>query len=76
MVRRKGVAPLLGLSQSPVLAGYTTTPDEMVGAEGFEPSTLCSQSRCASQTALRSDKVVGNVGVAPTPVGSRPTMLL
>ena len=25
----------------------------MVGATGFEPATLCSQSRCASQTALR-----------------------
>ena len=27
----------------------------MVGAEGFEPPTLCSQSRCASQTALCPD---------------------
>ena len=25
----------------------------MVGAKGFEPSTPCSQSRCANQTALR-----------------------
>ena len=25
----------------------------VVGAEGFEPPTLCSQSRCASQAALR-----------------------
>ena len=24
----------------------------MVGAAGFEPATLCSQSRCASQAAL------------------------
>ena len=24
----------------------------MVGVAGFEPATLCSQSRCASQTAL------------------------
>ena len=31
--------------------------DSMVGAEGFEPPTLCSQSRCA--TRLR---------YAPTPV--------
>lgn len=28
----------------------------MVGQEGFEPPTLCSQSRCASQTALLPDK--------------------
>ena len=27
----------------------------MVGAEGFEPPTPCSQSRCASQTALCPD---------------------
>jgi hypothetical protein len=27
----------------------------MVGARGFEPPTLCSQSRCASQAALRPD---------------------
>jgi hypothetical protein len=26
------------------------------GAEGFEPPTLCSQSRCASQTALCSER--------------------
>ena len=26
---------------------------ELVGAEGFEPPTPCSQSRCANQTALR-----------------------
>ena len=27
----------------------------MVGAKGFEPSTPCSQSRCANQTALRPE---------------------
>gem|GEM_PF-3544439 len=27
----------------------------LVGAKGFEPSTPCSQSRCANQTALRPD---------------------
>ena len=27
----------------------------MVGAEGFEPPTPCSQSRCANRTALRPD---------------------
>lgn len=27
----------------------------VVGAEGFEPSTPASQTRCANQTALRSD---------------------
>jgi hypothetical protein len=26
----------------------------MVGVVGFEPTTLCSQSRCASQAALHS----------------------
>jgi|GEM_PF-1792078 hypothetical protein len=25
----------------------------IIGAAGFEPATLCSQSRCASQAALR-----------------------
>ena len=28
----------------------------LVGAVGFELTTLCSQSRCANQTALRPDK--------------------
>ncbi len=28
----------------------------MVGAKGFEPSTPCSQSRCANQTALRPER--------------------
>ena len=27
----------------------------LVGTAGFEPATLCSQSRCASQAALRPD---------------------
>ncbi len=26
----------------------------MVGVEGFEPPTLCTQNRCASQAALHS----------------------
>ena len=26
-----------------------------VGVKGFEPSTPCSQSRCANRTALRPD---------------------
>ncbi len=30
----------------------------VVGAPGFEPRTLCSQSRCASRTAPRPDKGV------------------
>ena len=29
---------------------------EMVGVAGFEPATLCSQSRCASQAALYPDR--------------------
>ena len=29
--------------------------ERLVGAEGFEPPTLCSQSRCANQTALCPD---------------------
>ena len=33
-------------------------PDVLVGVQGFEPWTPCSQSRCASQTALHSEKVV------------------
>ena len=28
-----------------------------VGAAGFEPATLWSQTRCASQTALRSERI-------------------
>ncbi len=27
----------------------------VVGVKGFEPSTPCSQSRCANRTALRPD---------------------
>ncbi len=30
---------------------------EMVGAEGFEPPTPWSQTRCANQAALRPDKL-------------------
>ncbi len=29
---------------------------QMVGAKGFEPSTPCSQSRCANQAALRPEQ--------------------
>ena len=29
---------------------------ELVGARGFEPPTPCTQSRCASRTALRPDR--------------------
>src|SRR3954447_18652947 len=44
--------------------------DLMVGAEGFEPPTLCSQSRCATRlryapTALVSTSTV----IKPAPVG-------
>ena len=28
----------------------------IVGATGFEPTTPCSQSRCANRTALRPEK--------------------
>ena len=34
---------------------------KMVGAAGFEPATYCSQSSCASQTALRPDVVKHNL---------------
>ena len=30
--------------------------DRFVGVKGFEPSTPCSQSRCANRTALRPEK--------------------
>ena len=33
-----------------------------VGAGGFEPPTLCSQSRCASQTALRPETIPSRRG--------------
>ena len=29
----------------------------MVGVEGFEPPTLCTQNRCASQAALYSEEI-------------------
>ena len=43
----------------------------LVGARGFEPPTLWSQTRCAIQAALRSDVhentiLVGRVGLEPT----------
>ena len=37
------------------LKGFIAAGGEKFGAEGFEPPTLCSQSRCASQTALCSE---------------------
>ena len=33
-----------------------------VGVKGFEPSTPCSQSRCANRTALRPDSPFGLTG--------------
>ena len=39
----------------------------MVGVAGFEPATLWSQTRCASQTALhpdRSDEYSAIIGIA------------
>ncbi len=36
--------------------GFIAAGGEKFGAEGFEPPTLCSQSRCASQTALCSER--------------------
>ena len=38
------------------LKGFIAAGGERFGAEGFEPPTLCSQSRCASQTALCSER--------------------
>ena len=32
-----------------------TTSSFFVGVKGFEPSTPCSQSRCANRTALRPE---------------------
>ena len=43
----------------------TELRNQMVGEVGFEPTTPCSQSRCANQTALHSD-LVGTVGIEPT----------
>ena len=39
----------------------------MVGAKGFEPSTPCSQSRCASQAALRPEQNIGGAEGSRTP---------
>ena len=33
----------------------------MVGVAGFEPATLSSQTRCASQTALHTEKKNGKI---------------
>ncbi len=46
----------------------------MVGVAGFEPATLSSQTRCASQTALHTDiirKVVGVAGFEPATLSSQ-----
>ena len=32
---------------------------KFIGAKGFEPSTPCTPSRCASQAALRPDEFCG-----------------
>lgn len=46
MVRREGVAPSLGGSQSPVLKlCYTTSPDEMELAVGAAPTSSALQGR-------------------------------
>ncbi len=37
------------------LLGFVAAGGKLIGAEGFEPPTHCSQSSCASQTALCSD---------------------
>ncbi|MEN9343481.1 MAG: hypothetical protein RLZZ453_268 [Chlamydiota bacterium] len=39
-----------------IAAGGTVLYKKPIGAEGFEPPTHCSQSSCASQTALCSDR--------------------
>jgi hypothetical protein len=36
--------------------GFEAAGGEIFGAEGFEPPTHCSQSSCASQTALCSER--------------------
>ena len=33
--------------------------------EGFEPTTLCSQSRCSSQTELHLENMAGSPGLEP-----------
>jgi hypothetical protein len=38
------------------LMGFIAAGGEVFGAEGFEPPTHCSQSSCASQTALCSER--------------------
>lgn len=38
------------------LKGFIAAGGEVFGAEGFEPPTHCSQSSCASQTALCSER--------------------
>ena len=38
------------------LKGFEAAGGEIFGAEGFEPPTHCSQSSCASQTALCSER--------------------
>jgi hypothetical protein len=39
------------------LKGFIAAGGEKFGAEGFEPPTHCSQSSCASQTALCSEQL-------------------
>ena len=47
-----GKRKLLGFEAT---GGEIVCYEKLIGAEGFEPPTHCSQSSCASQTALCSD---------------------
>ena len=41
---------------------FIVTPDfPVVGVAGFEPTTPCSQSRCANRTALHPDVFLKSV---------------
>ena len=42
-----------------------TIPPNMVGVQGFEPWTLCSQSRCATGLRYTPNNLVGRDGLEP-----------
>ena len=52
-LRRRVLYPVELRAHQPLRADFIGF---LVGAVGFELTTLCSQSRCANQTALRPDK--------------------
>jgi hypothetical protein len=50
-----GVVAALPAIKMVGIQGFEPCSPKLVSIVGFEPTTLCSQSRCANQTALHRD---------------------